>query len=796
MRMAVAKDRTKVEHVALVREVKFPRPNQPQDGGWVILELTDGYTAHGAAQPTNFSPGIQYRFMGRWKNDPRWGDQFHFTSFTVHGFSGRAGVVNYLAKTCEGIGEKSAEKLWTAYGTQAVELLRTDPARFVADGLLREDVARAASEDLEREKHLEYTRIELHELLHGRGFHGKLLNQAISKWGAKAPTVIRRDPFKLLGLAGAGYKRCDKLWRELGLPLDSLKRQLYAALNEISNDRDGHTWIGADRARDCLIAAVGYECAKPKRALKLGIRAGKLAARRDADGAIWVSLSHRAEAERRIADGIKRLCLAADSMFEGGILWPDEIPVTQVEGDGLPSAHQAAELRRAFLAQVGCFTGGPGTGKTHSLAFALRQIVQQYGVTSVAVAAPTGKAAVRATQALKAAELPIRATTIHQLLEIGRNGHDGGGWGFLRNRDCPLDEQFLVIDESSMIDASLMADVFDACADGTHLLFVGDPYQLAPVGHGAPLRDIIAAQVPTGELTEVRRNAGRIVLACRDIKAGRPVEFSPRIDLAAEQPENLKLLECPATQTADTVVKLLSHGVLNFHPVWQTQVIVALNEKGACSRTDLNDRLQKLLNPDGRSHPKCRFRVGDKVICLKNTWLRVCVPVCGGLGEEGEADANSYRDLSADTQVYCANGEIGRVVAVGEKSFVARMGESDHLLRVGTGKKGGDDDAAGDQGGEKEGAASDFDLGFVVSGHKMQGSQAPCVVICADEAAGMVAAREWWYTSLSRASKLCVVVGPGATVQKQAAKQTLIRRKTFLAEAIRESRTLTEQPHE
>jgi exodeoxyribonuclease V alpha subunit len=790
VRAAVARDRTKVEHVALVREVRFPRPNQPQDGGFVILELTDGFSAHGNAHPSQFAPGIQYRFMGRWKNDPKWGDQFAFTSFTVHGFSGRAGVVNYLAKTCEGIGEKTADRLWTAYGTHAVEILRTDPGRPVADGLLRDDVARAAAEDLEREKHLEHTRIELHDLLHGRGFHGRLLMQAILKWGAKAPAVIRRDPFKLLGLAGAGYKRCDKLWRELGLPLDRLKRQLYAALNEIAQDRDGHTWISADRARDCLIAAVGADGAQPKRALKLGIRAGKLAARRDpADGAIWVSLQHRAEAERRIADGIKRLCWAADATGGGtGVLWPDSIPVSQADGDALPSAHQAEELRKAFLAPVGCFTGGPGTGKTHTLAFALRQLVARHGLSQVAVAAPTGKAAVRATQALVAAGLTIRATTIHQLLEIGRNGHDGGGWGFLRNRDNPLDVAFLVIDESSMIDTSLMADVLDACADGTHVLFVGDPYQLAPVGHGAPLRDIIAARVPTGELTEVRRNAGRIVLACRDIKAGRPVEFSPRTDLDAEVPENLRLVERPGDQTADAVCSLLGAGVKGFHPTWQTQVIVALNDKGACSRNDLNSRLQKLLNPDGYAHPKCRFRVGDKVICLKNTWLRVCVPVCGGLSAEAECDAGNYRELGKDNELYCANGEIGRVVAVGEKGFIARMGESDHLLHVGAKKKDDGDDADG--AGEKASAAgTDFDWAYAVTGHKMQGSQAPCVIIVADEAATGVAAREWWYTSLSRASKLCVVVGPGATVQKQAARVALVRRKTFLAETIREARS-------
>lgn len=844
MRAPVARDRTKSEHVACVRGVRW----KAEDDSFVILDLADGYTAHGAAAAGSFLPGTLYRFMGRWKNSDRWGDQFHFTSFAIHGFSGRAGVVAYLTKTCEGIGERTADKLWSQYGGLAVQVLREQPDQVVADGLLREDIARAAAQDLESEKHLERTRIDLFGLLNGRGFHGKLLNQAISKWGVKAPEMIRRDPFKLLGMAGAGFKRCDRLWRELGLPLDRLKRQLYAALNEIGNDRDGHTWLPAVRAAECVVNAVG-EGARPKQALLLGRRAGKLRARKDADGGVWVALAARAEAERRIADGIRRLCAT------GRVEWPTNIPVSQADGDGLPSAHQVEELRKATAAAVGCLIGGPGTGKSHSVAFLIRSAVQRVGPDNVAVCAPTGKAAVRMTQALAAAGIDLRATTIHQLLEIGRNGHDGAGWGFLRNRDNPLDQRYVFADETSMQDTGLMADLFDACqgglylpaqpeirvaagetiparcrrcgrvlttpesraigygpecarrvspmdyrpacgelateevvipalpevrSAGTHLLFIGDPHQLPPVGHGAPLRDLIAAGVATGELTEVRRNAGRIVFACRDIKANRPAEFSPRIDLEAAEPENLRLVECKAAETADVVVDLLSRGIRGFHPVWETQVIVALNEKGACNRVDLNGRLQKLLNPAGQEAPKQRFRAGDKIICLRNGWLRPCFPRRDGMQPDQEADAGNYQDLpGGGNEVYCANGEIGRVVAVAEKSIVCRFGESPTLVRVGTVRDKADDGSGGD--------ASDFDLGYAVTGHKMQGSQAPCVVIVADSAAASVAAREWWYTSLSRASKLCVVVGARETFSAQAAKVTLVRRKTFLAETIREA---------
>jgi ATP-dependent exoDNAse (exonuclease V) alpha subunit len=857
-RETIARDRTKTEHVAQVSEVKFEKP----DGSFIILRLNDGTSAQGPGERDNFSPGIRYRFMGRWKNHPQWGDQFHFTSFTVNSFAGKSGVITYLTKTCDGIGEKSAGRLWAAYGPDTLDVLRNEPARVVADGILSEPVATAASADLIRERHLEATKVGLHDLLNGRGFHGRLQKQAISKWGAKAPSTIRRDPFKLLGMAGAGFSRCDRLWIDLGLRPDRLKRQAYAVVHEIKGGRDGHTWVAADSAVEAVVKACGG-AAKPKLAIKLAQRAGLLRVKKDEAGAIWVALTERAEAERRIADSIKRL------MGDGRTMWPDRIPVSKEEGDGLPSSHQVGELRSATLAPVGCFTGGPGTGKTHTLSFLLKEILfTALGNDSVAVAAPTGKAAVRATHSLKARGLNIRATTIHQLLEIGRNGHDGGGWGFLRNRDNPIDQRFLIIDESSMVDCTLMADLLDACAPGlylpaqpehfvpagqlvpprcrrchrllthpeslqtgygpecvkradpstfapvrssfagpegvripalpevrspgTHVLFVGDPNQLAPVGHGAPLRDLLASGIPTGELVEVRRNAGRIVMACRDIKAGRPVEFSPKIDLEPTVNENLKLVECGSAQVADTVVEILSMGsIRGFHAVWQTQVIVALNEKGSVARTDLNARLQKLLNPAGRSHPKCRFRVDDKIICTKNTWLRPTLPPWQHSGDD-LLNADRYRDLKDDTmQVYCANGEIGRVIAVAADSCVARFGESDQLVRVGG--KPGKSEGGGDGGEEKkaEGSTADFDLAYAITCHKIQGSSSPCVIVCLDDAASSIADRSWHYTALSRAEKLCIVVGPRGVLNSQAAKFSLVKRKTFLTELIRESREVS-----
>src|ERR1019366_4182703 len=117
-----------------------------------------------------------------------------------------------------------------------------------------------------------------------------------------------------------------------------------------------------------------------------------------------------------------------------------------------------------------------------------------------------------------------RATTIHSLLEIGNNGHIDGNWDFRRNARNHLECDFLVVEEASMLDTGLLACLLAACRPGCHILFVGDPHQLPPVGHGAPLRDMIAAGMACGALDEIIRNEGMIVAACARIKDGLSFE--------------------------------------------------------------------------------------------------------------------------------------------------------------------------------------------------------------------------------------------------------------------------------
>lgn len=800
------KDRAKKEHYGRVEKLLHVSP----DDTFVILRTEDGATVLGNASASDFPRGTIFRFMGRWEDDAARGPRFRFSTFTVHRPAGKFGIVKYIVTNCDGIGERIAARLYERFGDTAVEVLREHPFDASTAIGIKLDVAEEASESLKRASRYEHTNIELFDLFGSRGFHSdRLIKECVNKWGAKAPTTIRRNPFALLGLPSAGFKRCDRLWTDLNLPPAALKRQAIAAWNLLRNEPNGHVWVAAPDLAGRLQSLISS--ADPFKAFRFALRARRLKKRKDAAGAVWLADYTRATAEERIAT---RLFQLNEPTLRGGLapLWPSElVPVSAVEGDRLPSRHQVDKLAAATSAPVGLFLGGPGTGKSHTLAYLLREVIAEHGRDSVCVCAPTGKAAVRATQALALAGVDLQAKTIHGTLKVDRNGHDGDGWAFLHNRNNPLPFKFIIVDESSMIDAALMADMLDACGTGTHVLFVGDPYQLPPVGCGAPLRDMIdagATCIPSGELTQVRRNAGQIVHACARIKNGESFDVCDAIDLDAVPPKNLKLIETRSEKHSAEVLLEMLPKFTKFDPVWQTQIIVARNARGELSRKVLNEKLQPLLNPDGYAVSGNPFKVGDKIICTRNSRMHRVELVAAELADnaafareaanysvvcmEHPEDEHTGRSPREPEEVFVANGEIGRVVAIAKSLTIARFSEGEALVKIPMGKdKGGGEDGDGPAADRDAdtGRGCNFDHAYAITVHKAQGSEAPCVIVLADPAAGMIAERSWWYTAISRASKLCIVVGQKAWVDKQRVRQAVVRRKTFLKEMIQEAFT-------
>jgi len=453
------------------------------------------------------------------------------------------------------------------------------------------------------------------------------------------------------------------------------------------------------------------------------------------------------------------------------------------------SDHQRQQYALAARGSIGILGGRPGTGKTFSLA----RILSAVPSGRSAVAAPTGKAAVRITESLQRAGVQgIRATTIHSLLGPSRD-EDSGQWAFEHNEENPLDLDWIFVDESSMCDTQLAASLLEARKPGCRIMWIGDVNQLAPVGFGAPLRDMIAAGVPYGELTEIFRNAGRIVRCCHTIIDKHRFEPSPAIDLAAESPENLLHLEksTPDAQigTIKAMLERFQSGLelpvrvdgdlvnRRIDPVWDCQIIVPVNEKSPLGRIALNKILQGFLNPSGESVDGNQFRVGDKIVNGKNGWMPVETKPPKGLGK-----VLAVNQERKDDKVYVANGEQAKVLAVLPTYTVARLWMPDRIIRIPKG------DSYENEDGETQDTGCSWELAYAVSCHKSQGSQWPVTITVADAYPGarMLADRSWLYTALSRAETLGITVGQRDVLDGMCKKSHLWNRKTFLVESVRE----------
>ncbi len=457
-------------------------------------------------------------------------------------------------------------------------------------------------------------------------------------------------------------------------------------------------------------------------------------------------------------------------------LWPSPADLA------VASPHQREEYAKATTGTVGVLAGNPGVGKSHVCAQIIKAIIAEHGLSQIAVAAPTGKAAQRINELLLEYRIHnVGATTIHRMLGVTRNGRDMKGWGFAHNSDNPLRKRFIFLDECSMMDTDLWASTLAALPAGTHVLCIGDFAQLPPVGHGAPLRDMIAAGLPYGELSETWRNEGDIVRACRDVKEGRQFTPSESIDVPAGR--NLPHIEAARSPIIlQKLTALVRNCPATYDPVWDVQVLTAINEKSEVSRKVLNTLLQNILNPDGGRLEGSHFRMGDKVICTRNQMLPVVgCPSCNYPGHDcavWDVQDKLYvcRECGWDWKVpempvdFCANGEIGRVTWLAKGITYVTFDSPARTVRV------------------NQSTINDFDLAYAITTHKAQGSQWPFVVVIADDSrsADRVTSFEWHRTAWSRAQKMCVTIGKLATIHRQCRKSALRDRKTFLTELLKE----------
>ena len=538
---------------------------------------------------------------------------------------------------------------------------------------------------------------EVVELLVPAALDPRLASRLHDQLGPPAARLLREDPWLLLAVPGVTIADADQLARAAipGVTRDDPRRARAIVGFLLARDaRDGHT---VSPRTDIEAALRPFAAGEPGAAVDAAVAHGSVIPA-GTDGQELLGLARYAQAEAAVAQGIARLLATGR---------PIEVD-SESDPFDLDEAQRSA-VEHALRAGVSVLTGGPGTGKSRTVA-ALVTLAERAG-RSVALAAPTGRAAKRLEELCS-----TPASTLHRLLgaQPRTRGEDVSfAGGFARNRDWPLDEDVVVVDEASMLDVELANALLIACADGTHLLFVGDPAQLPSIGPGRVLADVIDSGVaPVTPLRTLYRQAegGTIARLATSVREGTlpPVNDPSREVVIVAARGSADAARRVTQLVTDSIPRVLAI------PAHQVQVVTPIH-RGSAGTHALNVALKAQLNPGDGRH---RFDVGDRVVATANHL---------------EAEPFGY-----------ANGEVGVVAEV----------DPDGTVTV---------EFASGPAEVKGKALADLLHGWAITVHRAQGSEFAGVVVVLPPESVTMLSRPLVYTALTRAQRhLSVVhaVGP------------------------------------
>ncbi|HOJ31941.1 MAG TPA: ATP-dependent RecD-like DNA helicase [Candidatus Hydrogenedentes bacterium] len=663
------------------------------------------------------SPGDCMRLWGRWSENPRYGREFRVERFEVLIPSTVEGIEKYLGSgLIEGIGKEFARRIVTVFGAETLRIIDEEPERLRSVPGIGEKRAAQIRQAWEVQKNIRAIMV----FLQG---HGIGVNHAVriyKRYGDKALTVLRENPYRLAeDISGIAFRTADAIAQSLGIPKDSpLRAQagMRYALEQASSE--GHVFLPREELRERVIQLLEATPALFEEALISALERKTLIS--DEKG---IYLPHLYYSETGVARLLKTI--ASSPLQEVSILVEKAIPWLERRYSLQLSEEQRQAIRTAVAAKTLVITGGPGTGKT-TIIRSLLDIFEQKGL-SIALAAPTGRAAKRITAATGR-----EAKTIHRLLEFSPQTGK-----FTRNDTNPLRIDMLVVDECSMVDVLLMYSLLKAVPPCARLVLVGDVDQLPSVGPGTVLFDIITSNViPVVWLKTVFRQAAEsgIITNAHRINQGAYPEFNTRdfFFVDRQEPEGV----------CTTIVDLVAHRIpkrFGLDPKRDIQVLAPMH-RGPAGVIALNEALQRVLNPHGSAIPGRRFGVGDKVMQQRNNY---------------ELDV-----FNGDVGIICGYDEDDQSVSV---QYDDRTVVYPRL------------------------ALDELELAYAGTVHKAQGSEYPAVVIPVVPQHHIMLQRNVLYTAVTRASRLVVMVGTPKALHTALRNTKVVRRYSGLADRLRQN---------
>ena len=691
------------------------------DTGYTVIKFRENNIIHTAVGVLpHVKEGQNLKITGSWVNHSQFGKQFKVEECEEILPTSKDGIEKYLSSgIIQGIEPVTAKKIVNKFGEDTLNILDNNIERLKEIEGIGKKKLETIIESYREQRELKNITIFLQ-------IHGLSVNQCLKiykKYGASSVDTVKNNPYILCDeISGIGFKTSDKIARSLGIEIDSPFR-IQSGIRYVINEfcANGHTFMPKDeliKEASNVLTVSGdiIEENIKNAALDRKIKLEKV---NDKEGVFTIPNYY---CELGITNRILTLAI---SNFQDISVDVDHLILQFEKKNNITFAEsQKDAIISAFQNGIEIITGGPGTGKT-TIIKCIIEIFETCGL-KVLLGAPTGRAAKRMSESTGK-----EATTIHRMLDMGVFEKEESV--FVTNaEEHSLEADVVIIDEASMIDITLMNALLKSIKVGTRLIIVGDVDQLPSVGAGNVLNDFIESGfTKVVRLKEIFRQGkeSMIVVNAHKINKGE----MPKLN---EKGTDFFFIRNDIQEgILNTIIDLINTRLPKFNSNWDKlksiQVLVPM-KKGVLGVTNLNERIQNVLNPKApykkeKEFRSMVFREGDKVMQIKNNYSLKWTRIAGKGEHEGLGVFNGDMGFIESIDL---EGKKLSIIFDDERRVIYDFMYLDEL-----------------------------DLAYAITIHKSQGSEFPVVIIPAYMGAPLLMNRNLLYTGITRAKEMVVVVG-------------------------------------
>lgn len=719
-----------------------------EDNGYTVVDLRssgDYVTAVGVFP--EIYEGMRLELTGDYKYHTRHGLQFLAESVKVVEPDGAAAIEKFLKSGIfKGVGEVTAKNIVERFGERTLDVMKTSPEKLAEVKGISAKKAAEICATLREHGEMQDTLVYLQRF-------DVSLNLALKiykTYGARTEEVIKTNPYQLISdVERVGFQTADKIAQEVGITKDSdfrIRAGIIYTLKEASN-KSGHTALPDDILKKELLSLLGFdetylekvECNIEDLIFLAEIKDYVI------DNARFYMLYKSYLTEKTIA---RRLALLEAAHGDIEVDFSEQIDKFE-EMCGIKLHEKQREaVSNSLNSGVHVITGGPGTGKTTIIKCILH--ILKFLKLSYQLCAPTGRAAKRMGEATGE-----EAKTIHRLLDL--DFKDGKGY-FTYNENTKIPVDVVIVDEVSMVDEYVFSSLVKALQDGATLILVGDKDQLASVGAGNVLADVIASGLfKITYLDKIYRQSdgSMIIENAHLINHGKMPVFDNRAK------DFFFVDKSDPTEVKAEVEALVTTRLPKYLKCEQTDVqVLCPMKKGVAGVISLNAAIRDSLNPkkDSADDIKCgeyTFREGDKIMQTVNNYEQEWFE---------EVDGRIKRGAGV------FNGDTGFIESIDRQNMKFNVRFDDNKV--------------------SEYSLSDIDQiipAYAVSVHKSQGSEFKAVVVALSQGNYFIMTRNLLYTAVTRAKDLCVIVGAEDVVKRMVRNNYTAKRYTLLTRFLTEA---------